>query len=49
MAICAYRKLRLVLQGFLQAHVTMLHAFLRKLPPVNFDLDVADSQAPSRR
>ena len=38
----------LVLQEFLQAHVTMLHACLRK-PPVNFDLDVADSQAPSQR
>jgi gluconolactonase len=46
---CAYRKLRLVLQGFLPAHVTMLHAGLRKPPPVNFDPDVADSQAPSQR
>ena len=41
------RKLRLVLQGFFQADVTMLHACLRT--PLNFDLDVADSQAPSQR
>jgi hypothetical protein len=34
---CAYRKLRLVLQGFLQANVTMLHACLRSPPSLNFD------------
>ena len=32
-----------------KAHVTMLHGCLRKPPPVTFDLNVADSQAPSQR
>src|SRR5215469_5202768 len=36
-------------KGSSEAHVTMLHAFLRKPPSVNCDLDVADSQAPSQR